>query len=85
MGPAFVFAATRLGRPGGYKDREAAAGDTGDPQTQVPALPAASAVVVALPALPRGAAGAGQKVVLLVQHRACVIASSLGGRPAELP
>lgn len=70
---------------GGYKEREAAAEDIGDPQTQVPTVPAASAAAVALPALPRGAAGAGWEVVLLVQHRACVIASSLGGQPAGLP
>lgn len=82
-GTCFCLCCPCLSRMGGYKEREA--GDIGDPQSQVPAVPAASAVAVALPALPRGAAGAGWEVVLLVQHRACVIASSLGGQPADLP
>lgn len=54
---------------GGHRHRGAAAGAQGTLSPTSPSpLPAASAVVVALPAEPRGTARAGQKVVLLVQR-----------------
>lgn len=70
---------------GGHRHREAVAWALGTPDPTSPPLPAVSAVVVALPAEPRGTARAGQKVVLLVQHNSAerVLLQPRWGGPAS--